>query len=98
MNVWRKMPDFDEIIKNPKKTKIPTEPSVLHGVAIGLSRRATKENVGNIFTYIKRMPREFGVVAVKNMVDPEEEFISETKEFEVWADENQDIAEDFDVN
>lgn len=96
INTYKKLPSFDEIIKNPAKAKLPTEPSILHAVAINLARKISVENLEKAFIYLQRLPKDFQTITVKELVDKEDEFFSKTPQWEIWADANPELAEDFD--
>lgn len=48
-------PSVDEILKNPKGAKIPTEISAQFAVASSLAHRADEKNFGAVSTYVQRM-------------------------------------------
>ena len=52
------LPDFEDIVANPKKTKIPSEPSHKYALASMLAQHVTAENFDKVMVYINRS--EFG--------------------------------------
>lgn len=52
------LPDLEEIIRDPKRTHIPEEPSNRYALTGLLSRSLSRENIGKIMLYTKRP--EFG--------------------------------------
>jgi len=84
----------DEAIKNPTTAKLAPEdnPAACYGMAMALSRAATRQNFDNIMTYVERwQTREFGVATIVDAVrrDPS---LTQTAAFGTWAVANQDIA------
>jgi hypothetical protein len=59
------LPDFDDIIADPKGTAVPTLPEIQYVAASGLAHRAKKENFDAVYTYLMRLPPEFMMLAVK---------------------------------
>lgn len=66
----RRMPDIDDIIKNPKTADIPHEMDILYAVSVALSMKVTMTNFANIATYIERMNEaQHGDVATMTLID-----------------------------
>ena len=84
LNIYRNLPDPDEVIANPVKHKMPTEPSVLFALSGALATRATKANFAEIMKFANRMPPEFCAILVKDALNGKER-LDETKAFTDWA-------------
>jgi len=86
------IPDFEDIIKSPKKCKIPEQPSHRFCVSSMLSRFATTDNIAAIYTYIKRdeFGREFEVCTMLDAVK-RDKIISDTTTFVEFANRNADL-------
>lgn len=63
-----RLPKLEEIISKPNTIKVPDEPSVLFALSGSLAANATDENVSSLITFIGRMPAEFQVVCLRNLV------------------------------
>lgn len=64
------LPSLEDIIKNPKKAKVPQDPELLYaviGVLLNLVR-AKPQKILSVLHYIKRMKKEFIVVFFKNVI------------------------------
>lgn len=70
LRIYEDAPDIDEILKNPKKAPIPTEPSSLYAVAAALAHAATEKNFGAVVEYCLRLysnkQGEFSTLAVRD--------------------------------
>jgi hypothetical protein len=84
MRVSRKMPSPDAIVLDPSGTAVPTDPSALYALGGALAYRATPANFGRLMTYVKRMPPEFNVLFVRDVVKrcPD---IQSCPDFTAWA-------------
>jgi hypothetical protein len=88
LSLYRDSVSINAIMLNPTTTRVPTNVSLLYGLAINLARRATKDNFNVILTYAKRMPKEYAQCLVTEATrrDPE---LCQTKEFTNWCIDNQ---------
>ena len=66
------LPNLDGVLMNPKKAPIPTEPSELYAMCMGLARKATVGNFDRVLTYAERLATEaqrgeFGVLLIRDV-------------------------------
>lgn len=89
LKVYRSLPDPEDCIKNPTKARVPSsdDAATLFAIAVALSLRATKENFANVTTYLKRLPKEHEVFAVRDAL-ARESALQNTAAFTGWATEN----------
>jgi MoxR-like ATPase len=89
LKVYRNLPDPDECIKNPDKARIPAaeDAATLFAISVALSLRATKGNFANITKYLKRLPKEHEVFAVRDAL-ARETSLQNTPAFTNWACDN----------
>lgn len=68
--IWMELPNIDEMLKNPEKAKIPTEPAVLYALAGALAHKTTALNFGSVAIIVQKMMKaqqgEFGVLTVRD--------------------------------
>ena len=85
------VPDPEQCIKEPKKTKIPENPSAMYAIAVALSHWMTVDNMASIMEYLERLPSEYAVTSIMEArkIKPE---IQETDVFGKWAMDNVDIV------
>lgn len=89
LKVYQNLPDPDECIKNPEKARVPAtdDAATLFAIAVAVSLRATKENFANVTKYLKRLPKEHEVFAVRDVI-AREKTLQNTAAFSNWAVEN----------
>ena len=69
--LYKSLVNIDAILMDPSRAKIPTNPSELYGVAVGLAYRASENNFDRIAVYANRMITEanrgeFAVLLVRD--------------------------------
>ncbi len=86
------LPDLDKIVENPKKTRIPSEPSSKYALASMLARYADRSNFGAIYEYVKRpeFGRDFCICTVIDATK-RDSGLTETKTFIQFANDNSDL-------
>lgn len=63
LDVWHKVIPIEEIIANPMKAPLPTEPSLTYATAVNVSGEMNKGNVDALYKYLCRMDPEYTVMA-----------------------------------
>lgn len=94
LKVFRSLPDIDEIIAKPERASVPKQDSVgtLYALSAALSRRMTKDNIGNILKYLDRLPSvEFNVWCVRDALR-REIALSETRPYAQWVVRHADVG------
>lgn len=86
--VWESMPDIDKIIETPDKVAVPEGADVRYCVTMGLASRMDKKNFENVYQYLKRMPNELSVLAVKLAVQRDNS-IGKSPAFKDWVRDNK---------
>ena len=84
LNVYRKLPNPDDVIAHPDKHAVPEETSVKYALSSALAYRATSENFGNIMQFMSKMPKEYGVLVAHSAIRKDSS-IQQTKAFINWA-------------
>lgn len=90
MRIYRKLPNPDAILLNPKTADVPTDPATLYALSGALAERATENNFDRVCTYTERMPPEFSVLAVSYAARKNPD-LSNTQAFTKWAMAHQDV-------
>ena len=86
----RNIPNLDQLLMNPDKAKVPTEPGVLYALSTGLAAKTTVDNIERVMQYLARIPTEFQVMTIKDASTRNNE-ICTTKPFNVWATKNSSV-------
>jgi hypothetical protein len=86
----RDIPNLDALLLNPKYSEVPTNPATLYALATGLATKATKGSFDGIMIYADRMPKEFQVLLIKDIM-ARDATLSNTKTFITWTIDNADV-------
>lgn len=84
------LPDLQEILRHPTTAPVPNDPGAKYAVVGGLARLANLQNLANIMTYTRRLPKEFDVTCVSDIVRLHDE-LKTTVAFKKWAMENKEV-------
>jgi hypothetical protein len=87
---YRSLPNLDQVLMNPKTSKVPTEPATLYALATGLAARATLDNMERVVQYIERVPKEFQVLTIRDCTLRNQD-LAFTKAFNNWSVKNADL-------
>ena len=88
--VASQVPDPDDCIKSPEKTKVPENPSARYAIACSLVHFANPDNFEPILKYMSRFPAEYGIMLVKESTTIKPE-LQDTDAFTKFGMENIDI-------
>lgn len=55
LKLWQELPNIDDILTNPKKAKVPTNPAVLYAVVTAVAMKTTGANFPNVTAYAQRL-------------------------------------------
>lgn len=89
-DMMSKMPSVDYIIMQPTQAEVPAEPAVRYAVATALAIRTTPDNFDRAMAYMERMPKEFLMLYVSDVVRMSPK-VTATKTFIDFAIRNKDI-------
>lgn len=91
LQVYRNLPDLDDIVRNPKKAEVPEKPDVRCALAVGLANIACEKNFGAICTYAGRLPEDYDVLCVTMALRKVPALIT-TKAAEDWAEKHPEVV------
>lgn len=93
LQVYRSMPDLDTIIANPSAAPLPSaaDASLRMALCIALSYRANKDNFAAVITYLKRLPQEYTVMAIRDATARNKDLCSH-RAYTAWTLEPATIA------
>lgn len=78
------LPKISQIVQSPNSVRVPDEPSVLFALTGSISHHADKTNLEPLITYVKRLPKEFQVVALRETVRRRKELVGHPA-MQEWA-------------
>ena len=90
LQIERKLPNPDAIIKSPTTSDVPSDPATLYALCGALADRATVDNFDKVVTYAERMPAEFSVLCVSYASRKNADLASH-QAFTKWAINHQDV-------
>jgi hypothetical protein len=90
LKIWQSLPNPDAILMNPSSMAVPDDPATLYALTGALVRKASDVNIDNLMQYAGRMPAEFSVLLVKDMLRLKPA-LANTKAFINWSVSNQGV-------
>jgi hypothetical protein len=90
LRIFRDLPSPDAILLNPEQADVPTDPATLYALCGALARKASDNTADRLFKYFRRLPAEFGVMAVRDSVSNCKD-VAKTRSFIEWASDNSEI-------
>lgn len=91
-DMWKKLPSIDAILLDPANTEVPKEPSVQFAISAALSRRATENTFYNIIKYCERLPVEYNVRCIREIVAVRKPELAHSPEFTKWISRHADVT------
>jgi hypothetical protein len=89
IKIYKTLPNIDDILKGSCDV-VPKEPSALYALCSALLEKYQNCNQAvNIFAYSKKLPIEFAVMLIKDLIVKDEE-ISTLSEFDEWIEKYED--------
>jgi len=67
-DIFNDLPSIEDIIKNPLTVKLSEEPSNRYAVSSLVANRATDKNIEPLMEFTKRLPIEFQVITLQNII------------------------------
>jgi hypothetical protein len=82
---------FEEILSDPAHAAIPGEMGRKYAVVMMIAGRMDKFNADTLYTYLKRLPREFAVLTITLAYQRDAKQIARTQMFGDFSDEMMDL-------
>lgn len=91
--VVSQLPDYDDIVRDPKKCKLPDKerPDAQYAVTQMVAHRVDATTAEPAFDYLKRLPREFQVSGIKAAMRKTGPSLLQSKKFAGWLRSNKDL-------
>lgn len=84
--VYHSLPKIRDIIQNPRGIAVPTEPGTLYAMTGSLAEHAKDENIKQLMQYIERMPLDFQVVTLRQIIHRNPEMMHTVPAIATWID------------
>ena len=93
LRLWEQVPDLDEVLADPENAPVPhgeNAPGITYALAAKLSRIINEKNADAAITYLRRLPVEYGVVAMKEATAVNEKLFM-AKPVRKWFADNSSL-------
>jgi hypothetical protein len=90
LRIYRKLPNPDAILLDPKNAAVPTDPATLYALSGALSARASSGNLDRVVAYCERMPPEFSVLTI-SIAARRDPALASTQAFTTWAVKHHEV-------
>ena len=90
IRMYESIVSLDAIIADPRNAKLPEAADIRYAVAVGLARKATRQNFGKIIQYADRLPRESKMMLIHEATARDED-LKNVKAYSDWAVANGDL-------
>jgi hypothetical protein len=90
LRIFRKLPNPDTILMNPKSADVPDDPATLYAISGALANKASTGNLDRLCQYLERIPREFSVLTMSSALRRDTTLAS-SQAFTKWAVDHQDV-------
>lgn len=85
--IYKSLPTITQIQSAPDTIDVPDEPSILYALAGAISHNATENNIMKLLVFVKRLPIEFQVVCLREVVRRKRELLK-SEAVRSWITEN----------
>lgn len=68
MKIWRQLPEAEEVLANPQRVDIPSDPAILYAICETVGRAASLERGEALLLFAHRLPAEFSILLVREAV------------------------------
>ena len=85
--IYADLPKPDDIARNPMGVPISNEPSILFALCGCISNQMTEQNIDNLIRFVKRLPMEFQVIALRETIRRNKE-LRKTSAIRNWINES----------
>jgi hypothetical protein len=90
LELFKDLPNIDQIILNPANAPIPTQPGTRFAVSGMIAAKMTDQTILPLCEYLKRLPAEISVSCMKDATTRKPE-IMQTRAFIQWTSDNNEV-------
>lgn len=91
VRTYQDLPTVEAVVANPTTAKLPGDPAGKYAISAALAHKAKPNTFDPIQIYLRRLPREFEVMATVDAVR-RDGLLAKTQAFKDWAVRNQDVT------
>lgn len=89
MRIFARLPNPMMVLNSPDSAPIPADAGELYALVSALAHHGSKQTVSNLFRYAQRLPEEFTMLLITDVVRMHPE-LAQTNEYVQWSIKNQD--------
>lgn len=86
--VYHSLPPMNEILSSPQTARVPEEPGHLYAMTGSLADHADRSNIEPIMEYVCRLPLDFQVVAIRQIVFHDRSMMYDVPPITRWIENN----------
>jgi hypothetical protein len=90
LRIFESLPNRDAVLMNPMAVDVPVDPAVLYALCGSLVKGVTTATIDNLFTFAGRLPAEFSVLLVKDVLRADGQYTN-TRGYIDWSVQHQDV-------
>jgi len=90
LDLYTSLPSVDQVVNDPRGTKVPDKVSARYAITSALARKVTKDTLPACITYTERMNRDFNIAFVFEAASRDAS-LSSSQAFIAWATKNHDV-------
>jgi len=87
---YQDLPDFDDIIANPKGTRVPESRQAMLAVSLGLASRITEKSFAPIMQYMEKSPLDYTTAMINDAMKINDDLL-DYPEVAIWLQKNAEI-------
>lgn len=88
--IYKDLPDINDIMTKPSSTQVPVDTAVLYAVCGLIASVVDQTNFKNAMKYISRLPSEYQVIAVRDVL-AKDRTLTQEPSFTKWTEKNADV-------
>jgi len=76
--IYKELIKFEQILTDPEKIQVPTEPGILYALTGTISHNASASTMAPLIKFIERIPTEFQVITIRNIIKRDSTMLENT--------------------
>ena len=88
------LPSFDDVVRNPGSTRVPTSPSEAYAMVMLCSVRAQVDTIESVMQYLERFQTNFSITGVISLIRRDKR-LAQNKRMLAWVMANRDVLMKF---
>ncbi len=90
LDIYQNLPSVSTLENNPDSITIPTDPGTLYALTALVANNYIDKNIKSFMRVINRLPIEYQVITVKDILGGDENIYQNSPELQLWLKNNSD--------